>query len=373
MNTDPKIAVDPSPKKSRLVYLDHIKAALIVLVVAHHAGQAYGPANDWPILGEERSAILGPFFDVNGSFFMGLFFLISAYFLPSSIDRKGIGSFLTSRFIRLGVPFIVMVIAVFGPITYFVDGIDMPFWTYMFSVYIGQMDFEVGHLWFIALLLFLSVCYAMVRLLFPASPNKEKAIAAPPGHLSLLAFTAALTIVNYVVRLWYPVGEWVEIFPFLPVEMGRAPQYVSFFAAGILAYRFQWLDTISTKTGFVWMLIGMLAAALYYIDSLIGLPAYAVDHRIVLEGFIGVGFVAGLLVVGREFWNKRGNFMACMADNAFAVYLIHIFIVYVLQGVMEEVSIGPFNQFLMVAVFGVILSFVLSHYIRKLPFAKKFL
>ncbi len=141
-------------KRTRLVYLDNIKVALILLVVAHHAGQAYAPTDDWPILSAERSSILGPFFDVNGAFFMGLFFLISAYFIPASIDRKGIGSFLGNRFLRLGIPFAFIVIVVFGPITYIVDGIDTPFWTYLFSDYIGQGDFEVGHLWFIALLLF---------------------------------------------------------------------------------------------------------------------------------------------------------------------------------------------------------------------------
>ncbi|WP_449241558.1 acyltransferase family protein [Desulfoscipio gibsoniae] len=102
MKTDHEISVKPIAKKSRLVFLDNLKVALILLVVAHHAGQAYGPENDWPILSIAKSAILGPFFDVNGAFFMGLFFLISAYFLPPSIDRKGGRDFFKEQIVALG-------------------------------------------------------------------------------------------------------------------------------------------------------------------------------------------------------------------------------------------------------------------------------
>ena len=35
---------------------------------------------------------------------MGLFLLISAYFVPGSYDRKGAGRFLKDRLVRLGIP-----------------------------------------------------------------------------------------------------------------------------------------------------------------------------------------------------------------------------------------------------------------------------
>src|SRR5438874_6121092 len=93
---------------ARLDYLDGLKVVLTALVIAHHAGQAYGPTGGrWPIFEPERAAILGPFFSVNAAFFMGLFFLISAYFLPASFDRKGASAFLRDRFVRLGIPLAV--------------------------------------------------------------------------------------------------------------------------------------------------------------------------------------------------------------------------------------------------------------------------
>src|SRR6266508_1284198 len=92
-----------SIRTARLEYLDALKVVLTALVIAHHAGQPYGPTGGrWPIFEAERAAVLGPFFSVNAAFFMGLFFMISAYFLPSSFDRKGPWTFMKARFPRIG-------------------------------------------------------------------------------------------------------------------------------------------------------------------------------------------------------------------------------------------------------------------------------
>ena len=73
---------------SRLYFIDSLRVLLVSLVVAHHAGQAYGPTGgDWPIFSPERTPLLGPFFPVNAAFFMGLFFLISGYFIPGMLHK----------------------------------------------------------------------------------------------------------------------------------------------------------------------------------------------------------------------------------------------------------------------------------------------
>lgn len=67
--------------RPRLFFIDNLRIGLIALVVAHHAGQAYGPTGGWWYFMEPaRAGILGAFFDVNRSFFMSLFFMISGYF-----------------------------------------------------------------------------------------------------------------------------------------------------------------------------------------------------------------------------------------------------------------------------------------------------
>jgi fucose 4-O-acetylase-like acetyltransferase len=91
-------------ERPRLFFIDNLRIGLIMLVVAHHVGQAYGPTGGWwYFTSPERAPVLGAFFTVNRSFFMSLFFMISGYFLPQSFDRKG-RDFLKDRFVRLGIP-----------------------------------------------------------------------------------------------------------------------------------------------------------------------------------------------------------------------------------------------------------------------------
>jgi peptidoglycan/LPS O-acetylase OafA/YrhL len=90
---------------NRLYYLDNLRVAVIILVIAHHVGQAYGPTGGWwPIQEAARAPLLGPFFTVNRSFFMSLFFMISGYFTVMSFRSKGARAFLKDRALRLGIP-----------------------------------------------------------------------------------------------------------------------------------------------------------------------------------------------------------------------------------------------------------------------------
>ena len=56
------------PSVTRCHYLDNLKVLLTVLVVFHHAGQAYGDGGAWPYspsLSHEYVGWLGNFFPVN--------------------------------------------------------------------------------------------------------------------------------------------------------------------------------------------------------------------------------------------------------------------------------------------------------------------
>src|SRR5690348_10114210 len=97
----------PETRKPRLNFLDNLKIALTMLVVAHHAGQPYGGSNGWWFMNSKQTTHLGHFFAVNAGFFMSLFFLISAYFLPASLEKKGGARFLKDRLKRLGIPLLV--------------------------------------------------------------------------------------------------------------------------------------------------------------------------------------------------------------------------------------------------------------------------
>ncbi|TCZ81268.1 acyltransferase, partial [Paenibacillus albiflavus] len=78
-----------------------------MLVVAHHAGQPYGGSEGWWYFKTVDSPGLGSFFAINAAFFMSLFFMISAYFMPATFNKKGASKFLKERFQRLGIPLLI--------------------------------------------------------------------------------------------------------------------------------------------------------------------------------------------------------------------------------------------------------------------------
>ena len=73
-------------------YLDTLKVMLTILVVFHHAAEAYSPYSAWvykPSNKEEMMPLIWHFNSVNAAFFMGLFFFIAGYFVPRSYDKQG--------------------------------------------------------------------------------------------------------------------------------------------------------------------------------------------------------------------------------------------------------------------------------------------
>ena len=96
---------------ARIFYIDNLRIFLIALVVLHHLSITYGASGDWyynEVEGDAFSTlILTGFTATNQSFFMGFFFLISAYFTRISLERKAIGTFVKDRSIRLGIPLII--------------------------------------------------------------------------------------------------------------------------------------------------------------------------------------------------------------------------------------------------------------------------
>ncbi len=105
--------------KTRIAYIDQIKLFLTCLVVAHHAAQAYGPTGGvWVVTDASRAAWMGPFFFINASYMMGLYFFISGYFMVFSLGRKSYAAFMRDRLRRLGIPFLFFTLLIFLPFNY---------------------------------------------------------------------------------------------------------------------------------------------------------------------------------------------------------------------------------------------------------------
>lgn len=92
-------------------WIDYLRSAITVLVVAHHSSLAYTTfatfdkvayiRSTHAIVDTKRWIGLDIFENFNDVFFMSLMFLIGGLFLTKSISKKGIADFIIDRTYRL--------------------------------------------------------------------------------------------------------------------------------------------------------------------------------------------------------------------------------------------------------------------------------
>jgi peptidoglycan/LPS O-acetylase OafA/YrhL len=346
---------------TRVYFLDNLKILLAILVVLHHAAQPYGPGGGWWISPEPYSSVafivLGLFMAVNASFFMGLFFMLSAYFLPSSLQRKGAAQFVKDRLIKLGVPIVIFVSVVFPLMDYLL---------------LGQPTVSLGHLWFLELLLVFSAAYVAYWLIKKPSSMEKRAF---PATFAILAFIAAMALLSFVVRIWAPENYWL---PFGLLEPFHITQYIMLFAAGIVAYREGWIDAIPQAAAKLWTGIAILTVILLPVVFIVtkgmqfsgGLTTASFIGSF-WEAFMCVSMCITLLALFKKRFNSGNPVLKALAGNTFTVYLIQLPIVIFLQYLLIGAAMDSLVKFAIVGSLGVLLSFAISHFVlRRLPYAK---
>jgi peptidoglycan/LPS O-acetylase OafA/YrhL len=384
-----------------LYFLDNLRIALTILVIAHHVGQAYGPTGGgWPIQELARARILGPFFTVNRSFFMSLFFLISGYLMVMSYDRSRPGAFVKARLRRLGVPlvtFFFLIIAFVQYVGHRASGDlgPMSFGRYYLDHYLGlagNPEMNFGHLWYVEHLLIASLCYAALRTIWRRSPvvrpptvgglapdGGSPLPAKPPGNLTIMLFALVLACASATVRHWYPIDRWMGFLVLIQVAFADVPRDLSFFILGAIAYRRQWFLSLPERTGRTWLLVGITLAGLWYAYSL-GLrqilPISGAAMGIVYpiwEALLCCGMCIGLLYWFRERLNHQTWWSKAMAEGQYAAYLFHVPVVVLIQYAVANIALPPFSKFLFVTAVGVPLTFLLAHGIRQPVLMKRVL
>ena len=337
----------------RLCYLDNLKVCLTVLVIMHHAGQAYGNGGGWaytPSNPAEFMPWIWHFFSTNAAFFMGLYFFISGYFVPRSFDKQGTKQFVHKKLLRLGVPLL------------FMGGI--------ISILSGKP--EIGHMWFVESLLVFCLIYALIRQW--VQPVNE-ACYSKPTIIGLLVVALLMGVGSNVIRQISPQGHWIWPFGIIPLPMEPAHylQYVMMFVLGILAYRFQWLDKMSNSVGFMALLIGIALAMGNYLRDGGPWDAFVWQWFGIYESLMCVFISFGLIWLFREFVSTTSRFWQWCAAQSYGAYMFHLLLMIVLQNAMDSIWIGAFGKFLFIGVVTTVLSFHLTWMVKMIPGFKKVL
>ena len=345
------MAMETEIKDNRLYYLDNLKVFLVVLVIFHHAGQAYGNGGGWaytPGNSAEFMPWIWHFFSTNASFFMGLYFLISGYFVPKSYDRHGVKDFVRKKLVRLGIPLVVM------------GG--------MLSLLSGKL--EIGHMWFVESLLVFCLVYALIRRFTPALRNCR--IRELP-FWSLLAIGLVMGIGSHLIRQVSPQDHWIWPFGIIPMPLEPAHylQYVMMFTLGVLAGRCGWLEKMSNCTGASSLAVGILFAIGNYIRGDGAWNGFVWRWFGIYESLMCIFISFGLLWLFREFANWNGGPWRWCAAQSYGAYVFHLLLMLVLQNATDGLWLGAFGKFLFIGIVTTVLSFVFTWLVRMIPGVRK--
>ncbi len=380
-----------SKAATRLLFVDNIRVFLTILVILHHTMIIYAASGNWGLYMEGRQdditkALGGWFCATNQAYFMSLFLLISAYFVPGSYDRKGASHFLKDRLIRLGIPLIIYS-WIISPLSYVVvvyvtQGQILPLSRYLPG---GGLDavLGAGPLWFVEVLLISSLVYALWRRFFRPNPPVPPVDTEGrfPGNAVIVLFALLTGAGAFLVRLVFPV-DWN--FSLLNLQFPFFVLYIAMFVVGLIAYRRNWLLGLPDAKGKLWLGIAIALILLFVPLALLGGstendrpfkggPYWQAMSYALWEAFVCVGMCIGLIYAFRRYLNRQGRLAKFLAPNAYIAYIIHAQVITATALLLRNVDLYPLLKFGIVILIAVPLSFMLGNLIRKLPYTDRVL
>lgn len=383
--------VSERSRVSRLFFVDHLRAALVILVVLHHVALVYGASvQDFyyiepPFTDPQAFLVLLVFALLNQAWFMGAFFLLAGYFTPGSFSRKGPGSFLKDRLLRLGIPLLVFYF-VLSPISLLgywlmpatLTGITTPLtWEGFWQAYPALLD--MGPTWFLALLLIFSFGYAGWQGLTRNRGLSSTGEASAPTYLQIGVFVLALALASYLMRIVIPIGTEVLGFP----TLAYLPQYLSFFVVGVIALRHNWLRTVPASMGAAGFMTAIVATVVLFplafsgqwfslevgeaLGNAMGNGHWQSAVYALWDSLFAVGMTLAAITFFRRFFSGQSSLGRFLAEQSYAVYIIHIPIIVFLAYALRGIDLGPVLKLGVAAAIVVPVCFVVAYGIRRIP------
>jgi peptidoglycan/LPS O-acetylase OafA/YrhL len=353
--------------------LSNLRAFVILIVLAFHSVLAYLgslPAepfpfdiapfrwNAFPIVDGQRWFGFDIFCAFQDVYLMSFMFFMSGLFVWPSLRRKGSAVFLYDRFLRIGVPF-VLVVYLLMPIalypTYLVTAAEpsvgaywehwraLPFW-------------PSGPPWFLWQLLVLNIAAAAVFRFAPAWGEQlgRQSAAGASDPLRYFAGLVTLSAIAYVpLALAFTPFAWKSFGPF-SLQLCRPLHYAVYFFAGVgigvhgLERGLLSADGMLARHWKAWWIAFLAAFVVWSVpiglmmqdgdssdNGPIGLRLVS-DFGFVLACASGCFFVAG---VSLRFARRRWAWLDNLSDNAYGMFLIHYVFVVWLQYALLDVAL----------------------------------
>jgi glucan biosynthesis protein C len=381
-------------KPLRLYFIDNIRILLTIVVIMHHTMITYGAAGSWyfrdPHTDELTSMILTVVATLDQGFFMGLFFFISAYFVPGSYNRKGPCKFLKDRLIRLGIPLLIytsLVNPILAYILYIQPSYEITFVEFYLSffqswVLFGEFLGGNGPLWFVLALLIFDVFYTLWRQIYKRN-IRNVIIKKLPKNFQLSIIAIVMAIFTFIIRLFFPVNGGASIFN---IQLCFVVQYIIMLILGAIAYNRDWFRNMPNSQGTLWLIIVLITIIALFpliilggafdgnLNKFLGGLNWQAFAYNIWESFYCMGMCIGLVILFRERYNAQGNVSKIVSQNAYTIYIVHAPVLVSIAMLFAFILIPALLKFVIVFPIVLLICFIISHFIlRRIPGAKRVL
>ncbi|HET9020823.1 MAG TPA: acyltransferase family protein [Ornithinibacter sp.] len=352
------------PVGSRLAHLDRLKVVLTAGVIVAHAAMSYGAEGTWiyedDSLSPPTQLVLSVLVGGGVMFVLGLFFLMAGMLTTGPLGRRGPRAFLVSRLWRLGVPVVAYALVVWPALEWLVDevrGTAPTPWAFYAAEFSGSawQQLGTGPMWFVAILLVVTVGWCLWRWRMPARPASGSPVT------SVVVTAAAIAAGTVVVRVWFPIDS-AQV---LDVHLWIWPQAVSLFVLGAVGAERGWIWELPRRVrslcrrGLVGALV-VLAVLVVLSDGpedFTGGVHWEAAGWAGCEGVLAVS--ASLLVLD---WSRRhvvahGRRERSVARSAYGAFVAQGPVLVVVALLLEPLDVPGDLRFVVLAVGGVLGSF----------------
>jgi peptidoglycan/LPS O-acetylase OafA/YrhL len=331
--------------------LGYLRAIIIVLVVVHHSVIAYflpvapPPASSLveymhsiraisPVIDVVHSNLFFLLVFFNDRFFMPLMFFLSGLFVWGSLQRKGRLVFFRDRIIRLGIPFVVMVIL--APFTYYTSYLQTRSNTNLLSFWQQWMslgDWPTGPAWFLWLLLAFDIVVITLSVLMRGRSDfldkiPSAVVRRPATLFWLLVVVSAVSYIP-MTTIYDPNFSWWHWGPF-SFQTTRVFLYLVYFLVGVI------LSTYGTQRTFlvpnsilarrwhIWVAVALAAFFANIVSTFARANQTLVAVSLLL--FCAAACFA-FLAIFLKFAGNHSRILDSLFRNSYGIYVIHYVVV----------------------------------------------
>lgn len=356
--------------KTRIYFLDNLRTFLIFLVVLLHAGMSYESGFDsfWIV---SDPAKLNPIAWVRtylDLFIMFIIFFISGYFIPISLKTRGTMDFLTSKFKRIMIPWIIAVftlIPAYKAIFLFSRGLPQEEWFSYFHIfhragtdlYFFANNPTQSWLWFLPVLFLFQVLYLAL--------SKTKLLSLKISLKTGVILTILIGLLYSMIISISGLKGWAHS-ALLDFQRERLLVYFMVFLLGSLCYKLNVFESKTKNTKQLLLAIAVLIPSLivYTIvafnfflniidpDRNIFIISEFIDRLFYYSTIIFsmLGFLYIFIFIFRFKFNRSYEKMEALNKGSYQVYIIHMIVLGVFALILVEFNIPVIVKYLVLTV-----------------------